>query len=498
MADKVYLGVDLGAESGRVMAGLWDGKKIRLEEQHRFANGPVDFAGTLRWDVLKLWSEIQTGLTAAGKKLGSSIVSVGADTWGVDFVLLSKTQEILGQPFHYRDARTRGMFEEAFKRVPRDEIFAHTGLQFMELNSLYQLLALQKQSPELLANAATFLTIPDFLHWCLCGSRVCEFSNATTTQCYSPSKRGWATEMLQKFGLPTGMFPEIVDPGTRLGLLRDSVAAKTGLGKIHVTAPAAHDTGSAVAAVPTAHTGKTNWAYISSGTWSLMGLEVSEARLTPRTLALNYTNEGGVNHTYRLLKNIMGLWLIQQSRRAFTEKGENYDYVQIAQQAAASPAFRSLVNPDDGRFLNPPDMTAAIQSFCRETGQPVPETIGQFARCVYESLALKYANVLDSLEELGGTPIEVIHVVGGGSQNLVLNPFTANACNRPVITGPVEATVIGNLLVQAMADGEVKSLSDIRAVVRESFEVKTILPQAETRQAWQDARGRFAQLCAAK
>src|SRR5579862_6053137 len=417
MSQQVYLGVDLGAESGRVMAGLWDGKKMQLEELHRFPNGGVMIADSLRWNTVGLWNEIQTGLFAAAKKFGKSVVSVGVDTWGVDFALLSKSGELLGWPYHYRDARTRGMLQKAFARVPREEIFGATGLQFMEINTLFQLLALQKNSPEVLAAAETLLMTPDFLNFCLSGARVCEFTIATTSQCVNPKKRAWAVDLLQKFGLPTNIFPDIVPPGTHIGQLRPGLAERTGLGPIAVVAPAAHDTGSAVVAVPTKNTGKANWAYLSSGTWSLLGVEVQDALLSPDVLALNLTNEGGVDGTYRLLKNIMGLWLLQQSRRAFAEKGKEFSYEELQRMASEAPAFRSLVNPNDDRFLNPPDMPSAIQDFCRETNQPVPETEGQVARCIFESLALIYASVLDGLEGLTGMKIEVVHIVGGGSRN---------------------------------------------------------------------------------
>lgn len=492
MSQQVYLGVDVGAESGRVMAGLWDGQRMQLEELHRFPNGGVVMNGGLRWNILGLWGEIQKGLALAASRFGKSIVSVGVDTWGVDFVLLSKSGELLGLPFHYRDARTRGMFQRAFSRVPREEIFAATGLQFMEINTLYQLLALQKNSPELLGFAETLLMIPDYLHFCLSGTRASEFTIATTSQCVSPSKRAWDTDLIQKLGLPSKIFPEIVPPGSPIGTLRPALADRTGLGAIKVVTPAAHDTGSAVAGVPSQFTGRSNWAYLSSGTWSLLGVEVRDALLSPRVLELNFTNEGGVDGTYRLLKNIMGLWLLQQCRRSFAEKGSNHTYEQLAALAGQAPAFRSLVNPDDSRFLNPPDMPAAIQEFCRETGQPVPETEGQFARCILESLALTYASVLDGLEQLTGNKIEVLHIVGGGARNQLLNQFTADAANRMVIAGPVEATVLGNLLVQARSHGEIRSLSDIRAVVCVSSEVNELKP-AQT-PAWQAARGRFAQL----
>jgi rhamnulokinase len=458
------------------MAGLWNGKTIKLEEVHRFPNGPVALAESLRWDVMRLWAEIQNGLALAAKKYGKSIVSVGADTWGVDFVLLNKQDEILGQPYNYRDARTRGALERAFKKVPRAEIFAQTGLQFMELNSLYQLLAWKQHSPAILDAADCLLFMPDFFHWCLCGSRVAEFTNASTSQFMHPLKRKWSLAMLKKFGLPTHFLPKIVTPGTDLGVIRESLAERTGLSGVKVIAPPTHDTAAAVAGVPTANTGRADWAYISSGSWSLMGLEVQEAALGARALELNMTNEGGLDGTYRLLKNIMGLWLVQQCKRSFDARGKNYDYAQLAEMAAKAPALRSVVNPDDARFLNPKDMPKAIQDLCRETKQPVPRTEGELVRCAYESLASKYRQVLGWLEELGGQRVEVIHIVGGGSQSKILNQFAADACQRPVLAGPVEATALGNLLVQVRASGEIKSLSEMREVSRASSQVTRYEP----------------------
>ncbi|MEI7807087.1 MAG: rhamnulokinase family protein [Verrucomicrobiota bacterium] len=489
MAKKVYLAVDLGAESGRVIAGLWDGRRLQLEEVHRFSNGGVYLGETFRWDTLRLWGEIQNGLALAGKKYAKQIVSVGADTWGVDFVLLNKQDEILGLPYHYRDARTRGALERTFKKVPRAEIFAQSGLQFMELNSLYQLLAWQQHSPAILDAADTLLFIPDFLHWAMCGVKRAEFTIASTSQFVHPLKRNWSLPLLKKLGLPAHFLPKIVPPGTTLGKFRKSLAERTGLAGVKVVAPPSHDTASAVAGVPTADTGKANWAYISSGTWSLMGVEVQKAVLTPRALELNMTNEGGIDGTYRLLKNIMGLWLVQQCKRAFDAAGRKYDYAELAALAAKATPFRSIVNLNDARFLNPPDMPKAIQEFCRETKQPVPKTEGELVRCAYESLALKYRETLGSLEELTGEKVEVIHIVGGGSQSRILNQFAADACQRPVVTGPVEATAMGNLLTQVKADGELASLAEMREVVRASSEVQRYEPAA-----WNAAADRFAEL----
>ena len=491
-ARQIYLGIDLGAASGRIVAGVWDGRVMALDELHRFPNGPVYLADSMRWDVLQIWSEIQNGLAIAGKKYGQKIVSVGADTWGSDHVLLTRNNEIVGQPFHYRDARTEGMMKKAFRKMPRDAIFARTGIQFQPFNTLFQLLALQEQSPELLAQADCLLLMPDFIHWCLCGSRAAEFTNATTTQCLNPLNRKWAGDLLKKMGLPAAIFPKLVPPGTKLGTLRDSVSRHLNLGKIKVVAPATHDTASAVVGVPTAHTGKTNWAYISSGTWSLMGVEVKQACLAPGVLKMNLTNEGGFGGTYRLLKNIMGLWLVQQCKRSFDGRGGQNDYDALERAAAAARPLRSLLDVNRPQFYNPPDMPRAIQDFCRETGQVVPKTKGEFIRCAYESLALQYRQALGWLERLTGERIEVIHIVGGGSQTSLLNQFTANACQRTVMAGPVEATIMGNLLVQAWADGEIGSLSEMREVIRRSSSMTTYEPTDSD--LWTEAANRFGRL----
>ncbi len=477
MSEQVYLGIDLGAESGRVMAGAWDGRAIRVEELHRFPNGPVNVGDTLRWNVVQLWTEIQNGLALAAKRFGDAIVSVGVDTWGVDFVLLSKNGEMLGQPCHYRDARTKGMFEHAFSQAPRAEIFARTGLQFMEINTLYQLLALQRSHPELLAAADCLLMMPDFFHWCLCGSRVAEFTNATTSQCLNPVNRDWAFDMLKKFGLPARIFPKIVPPGTELGRLRESVSQRTGLGRIKVVAPPTHDTASAVAAIPTANTGRTDWAYISSGTWSVMGIESPNALLTDRVLQLNFTNEGGIDGTFRVLKNITGLWLVQQCKKAFELRGKNLDYAVLTRLAESAPGPHAVLDPDDPRFANPPDMPAAIASYCRETNQPAPESEGALVRCALEGLAARYASVLAGLEELAGNRIDIIHIVGGGSRNPLLNQLAADRCRRQIVAGPVETTVLGNLLSQARAAGELKSLAEMRDVVRCSSQLRAFEPK---------------------
>lgn len=492
MSEQVYLAIDLGAESGRVMAGMFDGKQIRLEELHRFSNGPVNVADTMRWDLIRLWSQIQVGLQKAAARFGQNIVSVGVDTWGVDYVLLSKTGEMLGQPYHYRDVRTRGVMNQVFQRVPRAEVFANTGLQFMELNTLYQFVAMNNTNPELMAMADKMLMIPDFFHWLLSGSRVVEFTNATTSQMFHPTERNWSIDMLRKLGLPTQMLPEVVNPGTKLGRLREDVARRAGLPRLDVVTPATHDTGAAIAAVPTDRTGSANWAYISSGTWSLMGLELPHAVLSKRALELNVTNEGGIDGTYRLLKNIMGLWLVQECRKSFERSGSAYDYGLLAQVARDAKPFRAFVDPDAPEFLAPQDMPEAMREWCRRTNQEIPDTDGGLIRCALESLALKYRMVMGWLEELSGQRIEVLHIVGGGTQNELLNQFAANATGRPVITGPVEATALGNVLVQARTSGSVSSLKEIREVVRASSTMQRYEPQNTAQ--WDEAYSRFLEL----
>ena len=492
MAEKCYLAIDLGAESGRVVAGLFDGTRVRLEEIHRFTNGPVPVAETLRWDVLHLWSEIQAGLGKAAQSFGNDALSVGVDTWGVDYVLLGRGDEMLGQPYNYRDPRTAGVMDGCFSRVPRKEIFAATGLQFMPINTLYQLIAMQQTNPQLMAQAQRFLMMPDLVHWLLCGSQVVEFTNATTSQCLDATSRDWAWDMLRKFEIPTAIFPEVVSPGTKLGKLRVSVAERCRIPRLDVVAPATHDTGSAVAAIPTEKTGTANWAYISSGTWSLMGLELPQPVLSQRALELNVTNEGGIDGTYRLLKNIMGLWLVQECRRAFERSGKSLNYAELTHLAAESRPFCSLVDPDAAAFLAPADMPAEMARWCQARDRPAPSSAGEFVRTALESLALKYRMVLGWLEELSGSKIDVIHIVGGGSQNELLNQFAANACGRPVVAGPVEATALGNVLIQARTSGALSTLAEMRSVVRASSALKHYEPRDQP--SWTAAYAKFCEL----
>jgi len=495
MAEKAYLAVDIGASSGRHVAGLFDGRRVRLAEVHRFGNGPAPAAGHLYWNLLSQWGHIRAGLRAAGAAYGDSLASVGIDTWGVDFGLLGPHDELLGNPFHYRDCRTDGMLERALALVPRDEIFAQTGVQFMQINSLYQLLAMKLSDSPVLAAANRLLMMPDLFHWLLTGVKANEFTNATTTQFYNPLQNAWAAPLLEQLGLPTGMLGEILQPGAKLGPLRPDVAGETNLSKLQVVLPGTHDTASAVLAVPAASglpEKHPAWCYISSGTWSLMGVEIDRPIVNERCLKLNFTNEGGIGGTTRLLKNIAGLWLVQECRRIWNQSGQDYRWEDLNQLSAAAPPLASLVDPDDPELLAPAHMPQALQAFCRRTGQTVPENPGAILRSAIESLALKYRQVLTSLEELIGNRIEVIHIVGGGVRNQQLCQAAADACQRPVIAGPIEATALGNVLMQAVAAGDFASISQARQAVRESFEVEHYEPHASA--AWDEAYDRFSKL----
>jgi rhamnulokinase len=487
-ATKKLLAIDLGAESGRGVLGSFDGQRFALDVVHRFPNGGVPTLDTLHWDVLRLHAEIVNALRlAAGRHGGAD--AVGVDTWGVDFALLGRGGTLLGNPRHYRDPHTEGVMEAAFQKVPKAEIYRRTGLQFMRINSLYQLLALQRDRSPLLDAAETLLFIPDLFHYFLTGIKVNEYTDASTSQMLDPHTRTWAYDVVQKFGLPTKMLGTIVPPGTVLGPLRTAVATDTGLAPVPVVAPATHDTGSAVAAVPARGPA---WAFISSGTWSLLGAELPQPLVTDAALAANFTNEGGVAGTTRFLKNIMGLWLVQECRRAWEKAGHAYTYDQLVRLAEAAPAFASLVDPDDPAFLLPPNMPAALADFCRRTGQPAPAEPGAVVRCCLESLALKYRWVLAKLEGLVGRRLDVIHVVGGGSQNALLCQWTADACGRPVLAGPAEATALGNVLVQALGLGLLGSLADGREAVRRSVDLTTYEPRDAAR--WDEPAGRFANL----
>ncbi len=487
--DQVYLAVDLGAESGRIIAGHFDGQRVKLEVMHRFPNGPVNVMGSLYWDILRLWGDIKTGLAKAAAVYGERIIGIGLDTWGVDFGLLDADGALLANPYHYRDKRTNGIMDIAFQKVSRRELFERTGTQFMQFNSIFQLTAMTESNASVLSAAETFLNIPDLLNYWLTGRKVSEFSIATTSQCYDPNSGDWAYDILEKLGIPTRIFGEIVPPGTVLGPLLPEIAVETGCPSVPVIAPATHDTGSAVAAVPM---DPMNAIYLSSGTWSLMGVEVKEPVINAAMLEYNLTNEGGVEGTFRLLKNIMGLWLIQECRREWSRQGDDYDYGTMVDMASSAPAFGPMVWPGDDTFLAPGDMSPRIQAFCERTGQSIPSDKGSILRCALESLALEYRWVAERLDEITGKHLETIHIIGGGSQNELLDQFAADATGRTVVTGPVEATALGNVLVQALALGHIDSITEGREVVKKSFDLKTFQPKDSS--AWDDHYHRYLEI----
>jgi len=476
-----YLAIDLGAESGRTILGALDNGKLTLTETHRFPNGPVRLLDGMHWDVLRLWVEIKAGIAATVKD-GVKLNGLGLDTWGVDFALLDQNGALLGNPFHYRDARTDGMLDEAFRHISRADIFAGTGIQFMQLNTLYQLLAMVQEKSPILDVAQTFVTIPDLFNYWLSGEITNEFTNATTTQCLDPIRRDWATPVLNALDIPTHLFGPITAPGAPIGTLLPEVAEETGAGKVKVMLPACHDTGSAVVSVPAQNE---DFAWLSSGTWSIMGAEVREPSVGLKALQYNFTNEGGVFGTWRLSKNIMGLWLVQECRREWKRQGQDHSYDEMTQLAAQSDQFLAVIDPDDDAFFHPGDMPERIQQYCQKTGQHVPQTKGEVLRVALESLALKYRWVLERTEELSGKRLDPIHIIGGGTKNRLLNQLTADAADRTVVTGPVEATAIGNLLMQAIGLGHLGSLAEAREVVRNSFELEEYHPG--NRRGWDEA-----------
>lgn len=481
-----YLTFDLGAESGRAVLGTISGGKLTLEDIHRFANEPQRILGRFYWDTVRLFADIKKGLALCARNHTPTLDGIGVDTWGVDYGLLDARDELLGMPYHYRDHRTDGVMERTFEIVPREEIYRTTGIQFMQLNTLYQLMSMRLAGSPHLEAARTLLMMPDLLNFWLTGRKAVEFSIATTSQCYDPVAGDWARPMLEKLGIPTHFLPEIVPPCTTLGALHPDLVEETGASG-PVIAPATHDTGSAVAAVP--GQGEGGWAYISCGTWSLVGVEEPKPIISARTLEYNLTNEGGIGGTFRLLRNVMGLWLLQQCRRAWERRGQSYTYDELARAAAEARPFAALVDPDDPGFLNPNDMTEAIAQYCARMGQPAPADVPATVRCIVESLALKYRWVIERLEAVTGRTIQTVHIIGGGSRNRLLCQATADATGCRVLAGPVEATALGNVLAQAMATGQLGSLAEGRALISRSFPQDEYLPG--DRSGWDAAYDRL-------
>jgi rhamnulokinase len=486
-----YLAFDFGAESGRAILGRLNSGLLSLQEIGRFRNEPLISNGELHWDVPRLWREIRSILSSIDTRGIEHLDGIGVDTWGVDYALLGKNGALLENPFHYRHARTRGVMERALKILTPELLYRVTGIQFLPFNTLYQLYATQLLTPRKLETVEHFVTIPDLFNFWLTGKIVCERTNASTTQFLDVHKREWSIEILHKLGIPTHMLPSIVEAGTVLGSLLPEVAARNdALARTSVIAPACHDTASAFAAV---HSGK-NVALISSGTWSLLGTELSDPVVTDEARRLNFTNEGGVGRTVRLLKNICGLWLLERCRKDWQGEGNAIEYQELFAQAAAEAPLQHLVNPDDSSFVLPQHMPQAIAAFCANSGQPKPIGPGPITRTLLESLALKYCQVLKSLESLVGMQFQEIRIVGGGSRIDLLNQFTADATGRRVLAGPVEATALGNIAMQMVATGAVASLSEARDVISASFPARVFEPKDPDR--WDEAFERFRTLSA--
>ena len=482
-ANKNFFAVDLGATSGRTILGSIEDGKLTQRELTRFPNQIIQLGGHCYWDIYALYNEIIRGLkVVADEKI--ELTSIGIDTWGVDFVCVGQDGHLLRNPYSYRDPHTFGAMEEYFRLVPKEKVYDKTGIQFMNFNSLFQLATLRKNNDSALNAAHKILFMPDALSYMLTGQAVCEYTILSTSQMLNPRTGKIDPELLDVIGLKESQFGRYVNPGDRVGCLTPEVQKLTGLGPVPVVAVAGHDTASAVAAVPARHP---NYAYLSCGTWSLLGIETPEAIINQQSYQYNFTNEGGVEGTTRFLKNICGMWLLERCRQEWTDAPDNVN--KVNDEAMQAEPFRSFINPDDPRFTNPPSMVEAIKDYCRETGQPIPETYRQQARCIFESLALRYRQVIGYLRELAPFPIEKLHVIGGGTYNHYLMQMTADSLGIPVITGPVEGTAIGNIMLQAKAAGMVTDIFQMRSIIADSIELHTYLPQDT--HSWEEAYKRF-------
>lgn len=468
MSVRRYIACDLGAESGRIILGTLEGGNLKIEEVHRFPNGGIRVGTTLRWDVDAIFEEILEGLGKVGKE-GIRPESVSCDSWGVDYVLMDKQGALLAQPFHYRDRRTSAAFEQALGRVPAGEIFRETGIQFMPINTLYQLADDLEHRPDLLRSAHMFLTMADYFNFRLSGTAACEESLASTTQIYNPAVRSWSATLIRRFGLPPHIFPNVVPSGTDLGPLRSGIEDRVGFSGCRVVAGCSHDTAAAVAGVPA---DGERWAYLSSGTWSLLGIETNAPVISESSRKFNFTNEIGFGGTVRLLKNIPGMWIVQECRRAWKEAGRDYSYDELTRLAEEAKPADVLIDPMDDRFVSPGDMPAEIRASCAERSRSIPETPGAVIRCVLESLAESYRDKLEQLESVAGLHVEKLHIVGGGSRNAFLNRLTARATRRTVLAGPAESSAAGNILAQALSLGHIGTLAEGRGIVRSSFPIE--------------------------
>ncbi|MGJ8634278.1 MAG: rhamnulokinase [Luteolibacter sp.] len=490
-SSRICLAADLGAGSGRVLAGAYDGSTLTLNEVNRFANRPVKLDSGWHWQFEGLCSEIESGIGKAIAKHGDQIASIGVDTWGVDYGLIDKAGELLGTPFQYRDTRTDGMQELAMSKMPKSELYDRTGIQFMFFNTLFQLLAEGRSGEGLLEKAANILFLPDLINFRLTGTRAVERSIASTGQLLNATTRGWDMEIIKAMGFPEGIFGNLVDAATNLGGMLPKFGTLPGGKEIQVIAPGCHDTASAVAGIPA---NEPEPVFLSSGTWSLFGRELKSPLISEAGFEAGFSNEAGVFGTTRLLKNIAGMWLLQECKRHWDSEGVGLDYADLVEAASDEKPFVALLDPDAAEFQAPEHMPSAITAWLEKTGQPGVSTPSEITRCIVESLALKYRMSKENLEEITGKPIERIHIVGGGSLNVLLNQFTANATGCEIVAGPVEATSVGNILMQLYSLGEISSLEEGRALVRCSFGVKTFTPTDMA--GWQPAYDRFLELSA--
>lgn len=483
---KQILAADFGASGGRVMLGEYDGSRIRTSQVHRFANEPVHLGGTMYWDFLRLFHELKTGIKKAQAQGRAD--SIGVDTWGVDFGLIDGDGCLLENPVHYRDGRTAGMLEAAFQKVDRDRIYGITGNQFMEINTAFQLLSLAQKRPDLLKRAKKLLLMPDLFNYFLCGKACSEYTMASTTQLLDARARDWSRELIRGLGLPEEIFLPVIHPGTELGALDPRICDELEVDPLSVVAVAGHDTQCALAAVPAK---EKDFIFVSCGTWSLFGTQLESPVIDGRSSALNITNEGACGGETSFLKNIIGLWLVQESRRQWLREGQDYSFGQLDEMAAAEAGGESFVDPDDPVFVPSGDVPGRIRSWCSQRGMKVPETSGQIVRCIHESLALKYRATLDEIRFCTGKEYGAIHLVGGGCQSRLLCQLVADACGLPVFAGPVEATVYGNLGLQLMAAGELSDPGQIRDLVRASEEIRIFEPRDHER--WEEIRQRFGE-----
>lgn len=489
MAEKKMLAIDLGASSGRGIVGSFDGEKLSLKENHRFSNDPVIVNGRMHWDILRIFHEIKQSITKTVLEK-DDIRSIGIDTWGVDYALLDKNGRMLSNPVHYRDTRTEGIVPYIGRFFTQSDLYAITGIQCMNFNTIFQLAADLRDDPDMVARAERMLNIPDLLNYFLTGNMANEYTILSTGALLDAKARNYAFDLIDKVGIPRRLFGDIVQPGNNLGRLLPQILEETGKTDAEVLNIAAHDTASAVIAVPTQ---EDDFLFISSGTWSLMGTELKSPMINDATAKYDFTNEGGAFGTIRFLKNIMGLWLIQESRRQWRREGQEYSFAQLEALARECKPMQCFINPDDASFATPGNLPERIREFCRRTGQHVPVSVGEIVRCIYESLALKYRYTAESINELTGLHAKVIYVVGGGTKDGFLSQMTADATGMPVSAGPEEATAIGNLMMQMMAAGEAKNLKEARRIVAASFDRKYYEPTAE-RAAWDEAYARFLAL----